>query len=524
MGGKSISPTNNFGSSLLNANATQREVQQQNFKNQTEGQNQILATQQAQQERAAKIAQSAQAYYALHAQLANSEAQTKAYIQAGNQQRAQEAQEKTAEIALRVAQATNQSINDFADPNHAASVAAFAQSKGDTATAAYAKAAQDQFFKNAQASSDIEQKRMMAVEQARAAAERSVEAMRIAGEKQLAITKSNMDNAFLGIHFDSNGNMVKLSNASGTPGGEAVPAATGNSVPDSLPGNYPNLVKTAGENWLKDPSVTNGGKIGGDKLQKLNLLAQNYANDVLMPMYGIKSNDLSSMRLGYQEAIKDANRVVSQKALVESAERNIEAQLPQFVAMAERLKTSGIDINAPKDVVKKFFGADNNAYAAYDGAVNTIAAEYAKVLKGVGQVSDQDKKEALEVLNRGMSSGSVVAATNQMKFDMSQRIQAYEDKLANDAYMTRTENLARYAKTGQPIENPLVSARRSLPDGQNKQIDPHSPEFQKFYQVALLQSGYSSDESVRKNPTYRDPDPQTVQDNLKHLLYAKGWQ
>lgn len=171
LGGKSISPTANFGAALGAADMKERGLKQQNFENDQKAEAQRLNIQGKQQERQQKIAQSAEAYHSLNAQIADSQAKAKYEADSGNAKAAQEAQEHTALLANQRAQILKDSADTFSDPTKARFFAADANSRGDKKAAQFALDAAKSAEAGLQKKSDIEQGREMAVQKARSTAD-----------------------------------------------------------------------------------------------------------------------------------------------------------------------------------------------------------------------------------------------------------------------------------------------------------------------------------------------------------------
>lgn len=170
LGGKSVSPTNNFGTALAASDAKQRGLQQQNFENDQAAEKQRIDLENRQFDRQKAIAQSAEAYHSLNVQMADSQAREKAEIEAGNNKGAQDAAEKTAELANQRSSHLMNAAKLFSDAGQAQVLGRWAKANGNLKLASFATDAADAANAQTQKDSDIKQKAEMAVQAARSAA------------------------------------------------------------------------------------------------------------------------------------------------------------------------------------------------------------------------------------------------------------------------------------------------------------------------------------------------------------------
>lgn len=179
---------------------------------------------------------------------------------------------------------------------------------------------------------------------------------------------------------------------------------------------------------------------------------------------GLTGADLARQIAHYKAGSHALSVLEAQHATISASEQTALANGQQLIDRTADLpgQTSYPLVNSAVQAVERQFG--NSDISAHDVAWRTFTTEYSKVIagspSGAGTLSDSARHEAQETLRSNASPDQKLAAFNQMKVDMANRITAIEAGL-NDGYARLTQ---------QPgYSPPATTAGLAVPDSTKKQ-------------------------------------------------------
>lgn len=409
--------TQGFGEALSNESTLERNLKQQNIANQ-----QKLITDKAsilgqQDERQQKIAGAAEHYQALNAQIADTQARAKLANDSGNADRVEAAQKTNADLAERRSQLLNNAMKSASEnPLYANAIATQLEQQGNKAGAALYRDAANQYMKQKQAEADIVSSRQMALEQARAKDERSLQFGKLAQEHKYKMEESGM--------LNPDGSSTTTSSAGQAVGLDGKPmgvspdyAATASSLGSHMQG----LQGLDPNNKLDGPAVyhllTNDVPFKGQGAVATNRAILNREADI-MHANGITGEELAQIRSHYKANVKTVQTLSEKNQQLQMSEHRIDAQIPNMEDAIKRNSPTGYpSIDSGINYIKGFMGGTANIDR--ESAIVPITSEYGNFMGGGNKgATDASRAEAHKLLPSYSNLAQSRAATANLKKEM----------------------------------------------------------------------------------------------------------
>lgn len=470
LGGKSVSPTNNFGSALAAGEDTGRKVQQQNLENASKSNAQRLQVQTQQQDRQKEIANAAFQYHTTNAQIADSQAREQLAAAQGNQRAQQEAQEQTAQLADRRSQSIQSLAKSFASPDEAMALSNLYAAKGDQKNADLYKAAADEVLKRKSAESDIAQKKALALQNNEFANQKSLKGIEH-GFKMKELFPFGVPDQDPNQPVGSGGTKSIT-----TPTGMQVQLAT--AAPHEMEG----LKGLDPSNQFDGPAVhwimTNDPAAKGQGFAQYNMATINRAKQI-MQANGITPEERESMIQAYKSNQKTLSELALKNQNLQMSEHRIDAQLPNMTKVI-----GGTDYGAPvltgpinhaTALLGNFAGKRSTNEVNRDSAINPIVTEYANFMGGGNKgATDAATQHARELLPQTATPDMASAAVENLKNEMRAQSGAGNDAVSKATQRTRASNILGSIRNNNPdfgiTQSDSVKSSKSVSSSQIQDI------------------------------------------------------
>lgn len=204
-------------------------------------------------------------------------------------------------------------------------------------------------------------------------------------------------------------------------------------------------VTIAAKNWITTGDA--GIKGYGAASVAQNAAARRRAAQIMQQM-GITAEQLPGIRANYKANSGELQKLQTQYGQIAGFEKNVEAQFEPLMDAAQKVTTTRSEL-FNKVIVPLQEGLSMPGTKSYTTYLGTVADEYAKVMGGQGQTSDQARNHAQKILNDGLSKNNLKESVNTLYKEMNFRLNKMQEELANATGRTKLGSLAQYTRTGQ---------------------------------------------------------------------------